>query len=308
MAARPVGYRMMRLANPEIRMEPTNHCNAHCVMCPREKMTRARGCMDMALFRSILRQAVELGATKVSLENYGEPLLDGHLFERAAFAKSLGLETLTITNGSLLTDAACQQALKCFDVIRISLCGMTADTYAKVHRGLDFDVVTGNIGKLLAMKRERGSGTRIILTFVMLWDNADDARAFLDKYEPLVDGVAVWKPHNWSYGRQYRNVSGQRRTCGRPHTGPVQVQWDGKVVPCCFDYDSRMILGDLTCQSLADVISGPEYEHLREVHRKGDFVEPCASCDQLHKDDGSLVYTNIDRLEVGTTSTGLFKL
>ena len=30
----------MRLANPEVRIENTNACNARCVICPREKMTR----------------------------------------------------------------------------------------------------------------------------------------------------------------------------------------------------------------------------------------------------------------------------
>lgn len=300
----------MRLINPEIRIEPTNRCNAKCIMCPRETMTRSQGCMDMELYWSVLRQGVECGATKAALENYGEPLLDRQLFERAAFARSLGLETSTITNGSLLTPRACRLALACFDIIRISLNGMTAETYSKVHRGLDFDTVTKNIDTLLSLKRNLGGQTKILLSFVLLAENCGEEWDWLNKYEPLVDGVSVWRPHNWSYGKHYRAVSGAKTTCNRPKTGPIQVQWDGKVVPCCFDYDSRMVLGDLTRQSLVDVIRGPEYERLRKAHREGRFSEypSCDSCDQLHKDDSALVWTNIEGAAVGTTNSGMFKL
>lgn len=297
------------LANPEIRIEPTNRCNACCIMCPRERMTRPQGDMDMGLFKSIVRQAVACGAEKVAIENYGEPFLDPGLFERALYAKSLALKTSTITNGSLLDKLACREALAWFDTIRISLSAVTAETYGKVHRGLDFETVTGNIDTLLDMRRSLGSATRILMSFVLLKENAHEQRAWLAKYEPLVDGVSVWRPHNWSYGKQYRDVSGPKVTCRRPETGPIQVQWDGKVVPCCFDYDSRIVLGDLTKQSLVEVLRGPEYERLRAAHREGRFEDyPCDSCDQLHKNVKSLAYTNIPQMAVGTTCSGMFKL
>ena len=64
----------MRLINPEIRFEVTNICNAKCIMCPREKMKRPQGVLDMALYKRVLDEAVCAGANQVSLENYGEPL------------------------------------------------------------------------------------------------------------------------------------------------------------------------------------------------------------------------------------------
>lgn len=300
----------MRLVNPEIRIEPTNRCNGSCIMCPRESMTRGQGRMGMDLYCSVLRQAVECGATKVALENYGEPLLDRLLWKRAAIAQSLGLETSTITNGALLTPAACRLVLTCFDSIRISLNAMSPETYATVQPGLDFAAVVENIETLLSLRHSQGSKTHILMSFVLLDENRHELQAFLDKYGPMVDGLSVWKPHNWSYGKRYREIGGAKATCHRPETGPVQVQWDGKVVPCCFDYDSRVVLGDLTKQTLEEVVTGPEYERLRAAHREGRFSEypMCDSCDQLHKDDSALVYTNIEGMAVGTTCSGLFKL
>jgi len=278
-------------------------------MCPRESMTRPQGFMDIDLYRSIIQQAVECGVTKVALENYGEPMFDRQLFDRAKFAQSLGLETSTITNGSLMFKLQCRQVLSYFDIIRISLNGMTAETYGKIHRGLDFYTVIENIDTLLSLKKHYDAKTKILLSFVMTHENKGDVIGFIKKYESLVDRLSVWKPHNWIYGRQYRKASEAKRTCGRPETGPIQVQWDGKVVPCCFDYDSRMVLGDLNHQSLEDIVNGPAYKRLRKAHRDGDFSGyPCDSCDQLHKDDSVLIYSNSDQVAVGTTNSGLFKL
>jgi len=39
-----------KLEHPEVRIETTNHCNAACVMCPREKMTRPKTTMSIDHF------------------------------------------------------------------------------------------------------------------------------------------------------------------------------------------------------------------------------------------------------------------
>ncbi|MGE5361952.1 MAG: hypothetical protein ACM3NQ_23295, partial [Bacteroidales bacterium] len=47
---------------PEIvQIEATNHCNASCVFCPRDEMTRKKGIMDMPLFCSVVDQCAQLG-------------------------------------------------------------------------------------------------------------------------------------------------------------------------------------------------------------------------------------------------------
>jgi len=58
------------LNNCEIRVEPTNICNGKCIMCPREKMKRPQGILDVGLYRRIVDQAVEAGARQISLENW----------------------------------------------------------------------------------------------------------------------------------------------------------------------------------------------------------------------------------------------
>lgn len=299
------------LTNSEIRIEPTNTCNAKCTFCPREKMGRRQGIMDMDFYKRIIDEAVEAGAQQVSLENYGETFLDPHIFDRAEYAKSKGMETLTITNASLLNEEKNRRILDLFDVIRISMYGMTKDVYEKIHVLLNFETVRDNTDHLLALRKKmKDSKTEVQMYFLLLEENKHELDSWLEKYEPLAASVAVWKPHNWGDGRTYRKPSGKKTSCNRPQTGPLQVQWDGSVVPCCFDYDSRIILGNLKEQSIGEVFRSREYEALRRAHTAGDFsnFSFCDGCDQLNKREDVLVYTNIKEAKVGTTNTTYFDL
>ena len=88
----------------EILIENTNCCNAQCVMCPRETLTRKRGFMAFGLFEKIIKEvAVARRKPVVHLHGFGEPLLDESLPERIVLAKACGIKhTYLVTNASLL--------------------------------------------------------------------------------------------------------------------------------------------------------------------------------------------------------------
>ncbi len=111
-------------------------------------------------------------------------------------------------------------------------------------------------------------------------------------------------------GRKYREPFGEKISCGRPTVGPLQVQWDGTVVPCCYDYNSRMILGDFKEQTLGEIFRGEKYDKIRRAHIEGNFSEYpfCDVCDQLNKREDVLVYSNIGNAKVGATNTDYFDL
>ncbi len=302
----------MKLVNPEIRFEVTNLCNAVCIMCPREKMKRPQGIMDMKLYKRVLDEAVGYGVTQVSLENYGEPFMDPHMAERIRYAKAKGLAVFTITNGSLLDRKISKEIIAAgLDKLRISCYGMTKEIYEKIHKALDFDTAQKNIADLFDVRREMGAkNPRVELYFLLLEENKHQADMFREKWEHVADDISIWKPHNWSDGRGYRDLGRPKKSCGRPFSGPVQVQWDGLVVPCCFDYDSRIVLGDLKKHSLSEVVKGAQYEKLRTAHKTGDFsaFPFCDTCDQLQKRDDVLVYTTIKTSRVGASNTNYFDL
>jgi radical SAM protein with 4Fe4S-binding SPASM domain len=61
----------------------------------------------------------------------------------------------------------------------------------------------------------------------------------------------------------------------------VSVTWEGKVVPCCRDYDESLVLGDLRRESLEAVWNGPRLRRLRRDLRAARFPKSlCASCNE----------------------------
>jgi len=298
----------MKIQNKEIRFEVTNMCNAKCIMCPREKMTRPQGILDMRLYMRVLDEAHSMGASVVSLENYGETFMDPLFFERAAYAKGKEMEVFTITNGSLFDRRAAERSVYFVDKIRFSIYGTTKDVYENIHKGLKFETVVGNLEYLLELKKRLKSGKpKVEVYFLCMDQNLHQIEEFKKKWLGVADDIAIWKPHNWSDGRVYRQFEDDRKkvTCGRPAVGPIQVQWDGLVVPCCFDYNSSIVLGDLNKQTLSEVLEGKEYKNFRKAHLEGSFsLYPfCDTCDQLRKREDVLIFTTIKGAKVGAVNT-----
>ena len=69
-----------------------------------------------------------------------------------------------------------------------------------------------------------------------------EKNTWLDLWENKFDEVMVWKPHNWVEGREYRDATVKRRSCGRPEEGNLTVGVDGRVSICCFDYNKTVDL------------------------------------------------------------------
>lgn len=79
------------------------------------------------------------------------------------------------------------------------------------------------------------------------------------------------------------------------------VLWDGHVVPCCLDYDGKVVLGDVNKDSLQDILKGQKAERLRKNLNRCILSEPyCRQClggptliTWLYKQLGSIVAQKI---------------
>lgn len=281
----------MRLNHPEVRYEVTDHCNAECVMCPRDKHDRPHGVMSTERFCQSIDEVSALGALRVVLTGFGEPLLDRELEQKIAYAHTAGLRTYIITNASCLTTKRAHGLVDAgLDEMRISFYGMSDRSYAEVMRGLEYRRTLNNIMGFLQVRK----ATKVMLSFLCLPENEGEEGAFRSFWEPLVDYIEVWKPHNFGDGRDYRERGREKKSCGRPKNGPLQIQWDGTVIPCCYDYNNQIVLGNAFNAPVLDVLHGSPYERLRRAHERGAFHEfpYCDQCDQLLEHSEALVYTN----------------
>ncbi len=316
----PVDEPIRQLLHPEVRYEVTDNCNATCIMCPRDKHEHGRehGIMDQDAYEKSIDEVASLGAKQIVLTGFGEPMLDKRLEKKIAYAKSKGLSTYIISNGSVLNSKRARGILEAgLDEIRISFYGMQPETYNAVMRGLDFDKTMAGLLEFLRLRDEMGAPTRVQISYLEMDENKKDSAAFREFWESKVDAIEIWRPHNFGDGRDYRERQDAvevKTTCGRPENGPLQIQWNGEVIPCCYDYNNQIILGNAFETSVLEILNGPKYRLLRYAHRAKEFglFPYCDQCDQLLPHADALVYTNRHNLPpeeaVKLSNTDLYNL
>jgi MoaA/NifB/PqqE/SkfB family radical SAM enzyme len=308
-----------QLLHPEVRYEVTDHCNASCIMCPRDKHEHGRehGIMDQGAYERSIDEVVALGAKKIVLTGFGEPLLDRRLEKKVAYASAKGLSTYFITNASALTAARSRKLIEAgLSEMRVSFYGMGSTTYNSVMQGLDFEKTKSKVLEFLRLRDEMGAKTRVQMSYLELEENKSDTQGFREFWEPRVNAIEVWKPHNFGDGRDYRHrlEDSHKTSCGRPENGPLQIQWNGEVIPCCYDYNNQIILGNAFETPVLDILNGPKYRLLRYAHRMKRFglFPYCDQCDQLLPHADALVYTNRHNLPpeeaVKLSNTDLYDL
>lgn len=303
--------------NNDIRIEVCTACNYDCTICCRDVFTRKIEVMSTPTFRRLLERVLDETDqyNLVTFAGFGEPLMDPDFVGKVALAHEMGFETTVLTNGYQLTPELFRQLDELeMQSVRISFYGMDAVSYDRVHKPPkgSFERVSSNLEIICAMDRT----TEVLMTLnVVDGLNDGDVQRWIDHWEPRANLVEVWRPHNWVDGHSFRELTGERRnSCGRPYTGPLQVQVDGTVNMCCFDFDGKLLLGDLKEQSLSDIFAADAYQALLRCHETGDFAGSgliCNDCDQRNTiKEGVMIYNSKFTIEerVEMTSSGYTRL
>ncbi|OGV79553.1 MAG: hypothetical protein A3K19_02675 [Lentisphaerae bacterium RIFOXYB12_FULL_65_16] len=278
----------------EILIENTNNCNAQCVMCPRETLTRKRGFMEFALFEKIIREVSGARRTPVvHLHGFGEPLLDESLPERIRLAKTCGIKhTYLVTNASLLFPETSRKIIAAgLDTMKISFYGTDEESYRATMRRLDFKVALHNITEFVKIRKEMKKRTpKLILQYLPQEANAAKTEEFRSLWHAVLDKSAGDRLnsstlHNYGGGRAYNRV-GERMAsvCFYPWTA-MSVLWDGRAVTCCMDYNGVQGLGDLNVQSVTEIWNGPVLAAIRRNFGKLDYsgFPTCLCCDWVSR-------------------------
>lgn len=295
----------MELKNKQIIIETTNVCDAHCVICPREKFKQKPQAMDMGLFKKIIDDASQYDLESVDTCGFGECFLDKRLFERFAYIREKlpGAEIFVSTTAFHMGPETWDDVFQYIDILKFSIYGATEKTYEAFHRGkMKYAVAMKNIiGFLDYTTEDEMLRPYTIGLFVVTDLNRHEVLPWVEMWEPKLDEVFVWEPHNWIEGRSYRTVDHTRQTtCGRPDNGPLYVHADGTVSPCCWDIHKDIPVGDMKIQSIKEVYRGEPYRKLREAHRDGNFYGyACWNCDQTNFNPDVLLYKSNQNRKVG---------
>jgi radical SAM protein with 4Fe4S-binding SPASM domain len=239
--------------------------------------------MSLDLFKKIVDECADNQVREMHLQGFGEPFLDKNIFHRIRYAKEKGIRsTILVTNGSLLTSKICEEIVQSgLDRLKISFYGIDKQEYESVHGGIKFDMVKSGIQRLLDTKRKSGqSKPKITLKYI---GRLHRFPRFVLQWWPRAR-VGYARLHNYSYGRKYNPTkSSGKLKCDMVWDPIFQILWDGRVVPCCYDFDGRIILGDLNRQSITEIWQSENYKKFRQAHStlKLDPYPICKICDKL---------------------------
>ena len=226
--------------------------------------------MSDELFHKIIREGKAAGAKKFYPFLNGEPFMFAKIFEWLAYMDSQDVVVHIYTNASLLDKQKADLLVqfKCVNYVYCSFNGATRQTYEKVM-GLDYDRTKQNI-EYLRSKAPFRVRVGMVLT--------SDTIAEQDAFKKLWGRRAKMpKFSNWAGSKhdaaEYTN---EKIPCRQVRTH-MTVLWDGRVCLCCFDYDGRVIVGDLNKQSVQEVWN--KNRALRKRHYAYDFDMPlCSDC------------------------------
>ena len=277
-----------------IMIENTNCCNSHCVMCPREKLTRKSGFMDFGLFEKIIKEVSNMRRKPVThLHGFGEPLLDPLLSERIALAKVCGIQhTYIVTNASLLSPETSRKIITAgLDKMKISFYGTDEESYDATMRRLSFKVTFHNVIDFLRIRKEmKRKNPQLILQYLPHPTNHAKTEEFRALWRSVMDKTVgdclnITSLHNYGGGRAYNRVGDKIVSiCFYPWTA-MSVLYDGRVVSCCMDYNGAQVLGDLNCQTVMELWNGPVLSSTRRKFGKLEYsgFPTCMGCDWVRR-------------------------
>lgn len=278
-----------------INVEPTNHCNQRCRLCPRLGFTRPLGFMSRALFERIADECAGHD-TSLWLHFLGEPLLHPDAIAMVRYAKRAGVRRVGLsTNGVSLRGALADELLASgLDRLECSMDAGDRDGY-RAMRGRDhWERVVRNVQGFLARKRERGGDAPVTsIQFMRTPEVEAQLPALVDAWRPHLgprDFVMTIDPAPFgdSIEVEPHAASGARPPCAWLFSSLMILQ-DGAVTMCGADWDAHAPLGHLEASSIAEIWRGAEAERRRRAHLAGRFADagPCGTCRDWRLADGS---------------------
>ena len=296
----------------KLALDPTNHCDLKCPLCPTGlgDKTVDRGLMKLDQFKPVI-DSMGKWLQSVDLYSWGEPLLNKSFVEMIRYsAVDKGLRTITSAHLNNLTDEQVEGLAKSgLDKLIVSVDGASQDVYQQYRVGGDIEKVFNNMKRLVDANKKHSSKLGVVWNFLVMKQNEhqlDMARErakelgvditfsvmrtnlkndILQKVEDNIKEDAQWIPENQDYN-PYDVKEKKRKNpikfCKRPWMETF-VNWNGDVFPCgCVVTENKYSMGNVFEKDFSDIWNGAKYVAARKelLDQPNDLETICHLCKQ----------------------------
>ncbi len=300
-----VAKRPKAIGPPSILMiEPTNICNLACPICPTGAGTLGtpKGLMAFDEFKRIIDECGSY-LLSITLWNWGEPFLNKDLLRMIEYAKAKRIFIRISTNGNWPTnpEKITRLVRSGLDELIFSVDGATAESYAKYRINGNFNTVINNMKAVVEEKRRLGRRTPYVeLQFIVMSHNEHEIAKIKDMAKEIgVDHLKLktvnlemdykgqkevtkgFAPKDKEFSRYTEELARKgviKNECMRLYLSSV-INWDGSVVPCCYDSHRDFEFGNVHAGGFMKVWNNEKYVNMRKamVHHKQN-IPMCKDC------------------------------
>ena len=242
--------------------------------------------MKFELFRKIVHDMQEFNQPfkMAHLNGFGEPLINPYLadFIRMLKEKTVAEKVSITTNASLLNKEKSRELINAgLDKIHISIYALNDEGYMKFSNAkISFTMLYENIQYLYSIKGKCHIHTKIAGDYF----SEEEKAFFLDKFSNVSDTIHIdhaidnWPGLDIMKGNvhMYSESLGGEKICPMPFYQMV-IHSNGKVSPCCVEYQQKLIIGDINTHSLKDIWNGVAVQNLRK-NILADTIEENSVC------------------------------
>lgn len=274
-----------------VDVEPTNHCNLRCKMCPRNLMKRETGFMEFATFKKVIEECKKYGAA-VRLIRFGEHLMHPQVFELIKYAKDNGVLIHLTTNGLFLNGEKAEKLVDLeLDSIIFSFQGATKEGYQDMRYNNKYDELVENIKQLIEIRKSKNKKKPWVhISSTMTNETEEEINQFRKFWGSIVDSVGVGKTNFSRIDKgDYRKnieeylpketITKKYRPCTEVYQ-KLSVNWNGDVTACCGDFDNFLIVGNINESTLKEIWEGEKLNMIRSTldRMKMEDLPLCRDC------------------------------
>jgi len=258
-----------------LTIEPGNVCNLRCPFCftGSREVGRKTSMMPFSLYERVLD---ELGDYLLHLElhNWGEPLLNKHIYDMIRLASAKGISTVVSTNFSIPFDTsrALELVSSGLATLGVSIDGAHQESYEKYRVRGNLEKVLNNVRLVNEAKRTLNSETpRLNWEFHVFEHNRDEVELARATAEQL--GMQISVDKGWVAGPEWGPEAGFRFFAD-PVPERCEYLWsravinnDSGVAACCGAFYKEDDYGSVADGSFKDVWNNEIFRQARSLYR-----------------------------------------